>query len=76
MRGTAETPGDGRGLVEAYAISAGTSTAERDHRLEKCAGARGYTRHSEEEIGFEFLHAYSYDVNRGYPYAVNALSAS
>src|SRR5882762_2666695 len=31
MRGTAETPGDGRGLVEAYAIFAGTSTAEREH---------------------------------------------
>ena len=35
MRGTAETPGDGRGLVEAYAILAGTSTAERNCGLEK-----------------------------------------
>ena len=40
MRGTAETPGDGRGLVEAYAILAGTSTTERHHGLEKCAGMR------------------------------------
>ena len=30
MRGTAETPGDGRGLVEAYAIFVGTSTVERE----------------------------------------------
>jgi len=35
MRGTAETPGDGRGLVEAYAILAGTSTAEHDYEPEK-----------------------------------------
>lgn len=35
MRGTAETPGDGRGLLEAYAILAGTSTVEHNTRLEK-----------------------------------------
>lgn len=37
---TAETPGDGRGLVEAYAILAGTSTAERVDGLEKWASER------------------------------------
>ncbi len=37
MQRTAETPGDGRGLVEAYAIFAGTSTGENAEWPKKAA---------------------------------------